>query len=57
MGSRRRISASLGALVMGAAVVAGAPGTVAQAEPPETTPGGPWGDVNSLSGVASYEQM
>lgn len=42
---------------MGAAVVAGAPGTVAQAEPPETTPGGPWGDGNSLSGVASYEQM
>ncbi|WP_289020153.1 M14 family zinc carboxypeptidase [uncultured Ornithinimicrobium sp.] len=57
MGSRRRTTASLSSLVLAAAVVAGAQGTTAQAEPPETTPGGPWGDESSLSGVASYEQM
>ncbi|MFK5644898.1 M14 family zinc carboxypeptidase [Ornithinimicrobium sp. LYQ121] len=56
MRSRRRIPAALSSLVLAAAVV-GAQGTAAQAEPPETTPGGPWGEGSSLSGVASYEQM
>ncbi|AXH95520.1 M14 family zinc carboxypeptidase [Ornithinimicrobium avium] len=57
MRSRRRIPAALGSLALVAAVVAGAHGSAAQADPPETIPGGPWGDGNSLSGVASYEEM
>lgn len=56
MRTRRRITAAVGALAMATAVVAGAQGA-AQADPPETTPGGPWGEGSSLSGVASYEEM
>ncbi len=56
MKTRRRITAAIGSLAMATAVVAGAQGA-AQADPPETTPGGPWGDESSLSGVPSYEKM
>lgn len=57
MRSKRIIPAAFGSLVLAFAVVAGANGGSASAAPPDTQPGGPWGEGNSLSGVASYEEM
>ncbi|GGK79506.1 hypothetical protein GCM10011509_30020 [Ornithinimicrobium pekingense] len=43
--------------MLAGAVVAGTQVGAAQADPPETTPGGPWGEESALNGVASYEDM
>lgn len=55
---RRKISALLASAAMGAAMTAGATVPMALADPPETTPGGPWGgDNDNLNSLHSYEEM
>lgn len=56
--NRRTIPALLASVAMGAAMVGATTATTAVADPPGTTPGGPWGDGNeNLSGLHSYEEM